>query len=182
MCCHNKTWSLCCMQTNSSKHWNQTLFIVNRCSQKARNHLARATINQIEAAWNLPILFTRATLAMWVHPGTIKLLDLWVRSFSSSNYRYHDWGGSLTKAGEGGKSGFSEALYCHFGRGAWARAAAQGWVERGFYKIWQSVSQCGALSRVKYLDVLPSNSKKWMFSVLGGFLTSSGMPPRFPFR
>lgn len=82
MCCHNKTWSLCCMETNVSQHWNQTLFRVNRCSQEARNDLVRATINQIEAAWNLPVLFTRATLPMWVHPSTIKLLYLWVRGFS----------------------------------------------------------------------------------------------------
>lgn len=41
--------------------------------------------------------------------------------------------------------------------GSWRQSGAR--MRSGSYTIWQSVSQYGALSHVKYLAVLPSNSK-----------------------
>lgn len=47
--------------------------------------------------------------------------------------------------------------------------AEEGMCESGFYTIWQSVSQHGALSCVKYLAALPSNSQSGCLESLVDF-------------
>lgn len=142
----------------------------NRCLV-ARNHLARATINQAEAAGNTS---TSNLRLFWVHPAVREFLDSWVRRFpllSTSS----GGGGGLTKAGDcGEKSRFLGGSVLPL----WARKRSSSRrVRSRFYKIWQSVSQCGALSRVKYLDVLPSNSQNGCLVSSVDFLTSAGVTP-----
>lgn len=173
--CHRKT------NPRPHQHSSQTLLVANR-RLDARNHLARATINQTEAAG---ILCTAATQAP---PGASGREQdpgfMGQKMLTSFNYQSQQRGGSLTKARDcGEKSRFlGGSVLPLWARNLSASSSSSRRVRSGFYKIWQSVSQCGALSRVKYLDVLPSNSQNGCLVSSVEFLTSLGVTPSVPFQ
>lgn len=109
---------------------------------------------------------TRVHLFMCVHLCTNKPLDLGVRRFCV--------GVLPTTREEKNQTILQEWNH------AFKRLRPSTWVRElerlceVFYTIWQSVSQHGALSRVKYLAALPWKQANWMFRVLAGFPTSSG--------
>lgn len=119
-----------------------------------------------------------------VHPAVNKILDSWVRrcSLLSTTSRSREEEVWLKQGIVGEKSRFLGGSVLPL----WARnlsaSSSSRRVRSGFYKIWQSVSQCGALSRVKYLDVLPSNSQNGCLVSSVDFLTSLGVTPGFPFQ